>query len=409
MSHLPFASTAAPAGPSACHDAAPSLTAKPRGNPDLHLALRCGARTRAGCPCRAPAIHGKLRCRMHGGRSTGPRTPEGMARLRAARTVHGAYGAETRARNRHSLTELRRGQVGDAAVRCLDRLPSDLAARLMQMPPELLPQPWPTGGLTPAQDRAVLRAEADALAPWRAAIARAGRPGWAGRARQAVVVDRPGAPAEAHAPVHAPMPRHGVAAAARDTAGSAHPNGAAKPHAPELSAGAGGTALAASPVAPAATCAKAHAPERAAAAPASAALVVASQSKPHAPERSKDSRGVVVAATLAAHGGPMLQPAEAHAPESGAEDCTRDRGGCIRAAAPATFSASMQQPAEAHAPEHRAPEHRAPERRAPERRAPERPVASDAVQGALPNRAARRRLKSLQRRQQPASAGRSSR
>jgi hypothetical protein len=37
------------------------------------------------------------RCRMHGGRSTGPRTPEGLARLAAARTRHGAYNAESRA------------------------------------------------------------------------------------------------------------------------------------------------------------------------------------------------------------------------------------------------------------------------------------------------------------------------
>jgi hypothetical protein len=31
---------------------------------------------------------------MHGGASTGPRTPEGLQRVVKARTVHGAYGAE---------------------------------------------------------------------------------------------------------------------------------------------------------------------------------------------------------------------------------------------------------------------------------------------------------------------------
>ncbi len=36
------------------------------------------------------------RCRMHGGKSTGPRTAEGLERIRQARTVHGAYGAEAR-------------------------------------------------------------------------------------------------------------------------------------------------------------------------------------------------------------------------------------------------------------------------------------------------------------------------
>jgi hypothetical protein len=36
------------------------------------------------------------RCRMHGGLSTGPTSPEGLARLAQARTVHGGYGAEMR-------------------------------------------------------------------------------------------------------------------------------------------------------------------------------------------------------------------------------------------------------------------------------------------------------------------------
>lgn len=34
------------------------------------------------------------RCRMHGGGSTGPRTPEGLERLRKARTTHGGRSAE---------------------------------------------------------------------------------------------------------------------------------------------------------------------------------------------------------------------------------------------------------------------------------------------------------------------------
>jgi uncharacterized protein YjcR len=28
---------------------------------------RCGAKTRSGAACRSPAVHGKQRCRMHGG------------------------------------------------------------------------------------------------------------------------------------------------------------------------------------------------------------------------------------------------------------------------------------------------------------------------------------------------------
>lgn len=42
----------------------------------MHCAPRCGAKTRSGDPCKSPAIHGKARCRMHGGKSTGrPSTP----------------------------------------------------------------------------------------------------------------------------------------------------------------------------------------------------------------------------------------------------------------------------------------------------------------------------------------------
>jgi hypothetical protein len=60
------------------------------GNPagDYLKSPRCGARTRAGGCCRQPAM-ANGRCRMHGGLSTGPRTPEGLARCRATRLVHG--------------------------------------------------------------------------------------------------------------------------------------------------------------------------------------------------------------------------------------------------------------------------------------------------------------------------------
>jgi hypothetical protein len=34
------------------------------------------------------------RWRLHGGKSTGPRTPEGLERMRKAKTKHGLYMAE---------------------------------------------------------------------------------------------------------------------------------------------------------------------------------------------------------------------------------------------------------------------------------------------------------------------------
>jgi hypothetical protein len=65
------------------------------GNPAT--APRCGARTRTGRPCQAPALRAKLRCRMHGGWSSGRRTFDGLARIRAARTQHGRCSAVERA------------------------------------------------------------------------------------------------------------------------------------------------------------------------------------------------------------------------------------------------------------------------------------------------------------------------
>jgi hypothetical protein len=72
----------------------PLRNGNPRGNP--HASPRCGAHTRSGGPCRQPAM-ANLRCRLHGGMSTGPRTEAGRAALAAARTTHGHYGGEAQA------------------------------------------------------------------------------------------------------------------------------------------------------------------------------------------------------------------------------------------------------------------------------------------------------------------------
>jgi hypothetical protein len=50
---------------------------------------RCLAKTRRSRECQRPAITGSGRCRLHGGRSTGPRTQEGRALIAAANTKHG--------------------------------------------------------------------------------------------------------------------------------------------------------------------------------------------------------------------------------------------------------------------------------------------------------------------------------
>jgi len=105
---------------------APKLHAAPgtprgrlkNGNPsgDYLKSPRCGARTRhQGC-CRQPAM-ANGRCRMHGGLSTGPRTPEGLARCRATRLVHGC-------RTRAHIALRSRAAHAARRLRALTREPS---------------------------------------------------------------------------------------------------------------------------------------------------------------------------------------------------------------------------------------------------------------------------------------------
>ena len=51
----------------------------------------------SGTACLRPALKSKTRCQLHGGRSTGPKTEDGIARLTAARTTHGKYTKDKRA------------------------------------------------------------------------------------------------------------------------------------------------------------------------------------------------------------------------------------------------------------------------------------------------------------------------
>ena len=71
------------------------------GNPpgDLSQIRRCGAQTRRGTPCGGSAMRNGG-CRMNGGPSKGPRTPEGLDRSRKARWVHGGRSREVRERRR---------------------------------------------------------------------------------------------------------------------------------------------------------------------------------------------------------------------------------------------------------------------------------------------------------------------
>ncbi len=56
---------------------------------------RCGAkiRNKIGVTCKQVAM-ANGRCYFHGGKSTGPRTEEGLERMKKAKTKHGYYTEE---------------------------------------------------------------------------------------------------------------------------------------------------------------------------------------------------------------------------------------------------------------------------------------------------------------------------
>lgn len=68
----------------------------------MQNSLRCGAKTRAGTPCKSPAVSGKKRCRMHGG-AKGSGAPIGNQNA----LKHGMYTQEAKELNRYikELTE----------------------------------------------------------------------------------------------------------------------------------------------------------------------------------------------------------------------------------------------------------------------------------------------------------------
>jgi len=64
----------------------------PRNIGPMQQATRCGARTRSNRPCQSPAVAGKTRCRMHGGKGSG--APKGNRNA----IRHGLYTKDVLAR-----------------------------------------------------------------------------------------------------------------------------------------------------------------------------------------------------------------------------------------------------------------------------------------------------------------------
>lgn len=74
-----------------------------RNTGPMRTSLRCGAKTRKGTPCQAPAVSGKARCRMHGG-AKGSGAPIGNQNA----LTHGMYTRESLEFNKH-IRDLMRG------------------------------------------------------------------------------------------------------------------------------------------------------------------------------------------------------------------------------------------------------------------------------------------------------------
>ena len=67
----------------------------------------CGAKTRAGTLCATKPVPGNTRCRWHGGRSTGPRSAAGKAKVALnLPRVRNAYAKEMA---RNEISEARAG------------------------------------------------------------------------------------------------------------------------------------------------------------------------------------------------------------------------------------------------------------------------------------------------------------
>jgi uncharacterized protein YjcR len=78
----------------------------PRNTGPMLSSPRCGAKTRSGKPCMSPAVHGKRRCRMHGG-APGSGAPRGNQNA----LKHGLYTREAIEERRQLRTLMRQSRL----------------------------------------------------------------------------------------------------------------------------------------------------------------------------------------------------------------------------------------------------------------------------------------------------------
>lgn len=81
---------------------------------------RCGAKTRRGTKCQRPAYKQNGRCGLHGGKSTGARTPEGLQRISEVNLKHGRFSKDK------LETQRRAAEVGRRVKAELKRIEREL-------------------------------------------------------------------------------------------------------------------------------------------------------------------------------------------------------------------------------------------------------------------------------------------
>lgn len=89
----------------------PVTTEKGEWRPARQTSPRCGARTRKGTPCRAPAVKHKRRCRLHGGAQGSGAQPGNTNALK-----HGFYSAAAEADRRRIRALIRAWRKGVAGL-----------------------------------------------------------------------------------------------------------------------------------------------------------------------------------------------------------------------------------------------------------------------------------------------------
>jgi glucans biosynthesis protein len=77
----------------------------PANTEAMFASPRCGAKTRARKPCKSPAVHGKKRCRMHGG-AEGSGAPKGNTNA----LKHGRFTREAIQRRKFLREQVQRAQ-----------------------------------------------------------------------------------------------------------------------------------------------------------------------------------------------------------------------------------------------------------------------------------------------------------